>query len=212
MIEQQIRPWNVLEMQTLEVLKKIQREEFVPSEYRHIAFTDTQIPLGDDEVMLEPKVGARLVESLHISADDNLLEIGSGSGYLTALLASLSAHVTSIEINPRLFAQAQKNLANASITNINMENGDATVTQASWGTAGQFNAILVSGSLPKIDDDHEWLNLLADGGKLIGIVGYPPVMQVIRLTKTHAGVLRDSLFDTTAPRLHNVEEKPEFQF
>ncbi len=212
MIEQQIRPWNVLAMQTLDALKQIRRADFVPAEYRHLAFADVRIPLGDGEVMLEPKVSARMVEALQLSATDKVLEVGGGSGYVTALLALLSAHVTSVEINPRLFAQARRNLAAAG-ANVTIENGDA---HAGWGAPGQFDAILLSGSLPHLTDASSWVTALAGGGRLVGIVGHLPIMQVVRLTKTAAtataDVVRESLFDTTAPRLRNVEEKIEFQF
>lgn len=215
MVEQQIRPWNVLATQTLDALKEIRREDFVPSEYRHLAFADVRISLGDGEVMLEPKIGARMVESLDIHADDKVLEVGSGSGYLTALLALLGAHVNTVEINPRLFAQAQRNLDKAMCANVTLENGDA---HANWGNAEQFDAILINGSLPRIIDSHTapWATALTDGGRLVGIEGHLPIMQVVRLRKTtDAGVPnihQESLFETTAPRLRNIEEKTEFRF
>ena len=207
MIEQQIRPWNVLAMQTLNALNQIRREDFVPPEYRHLAFADVRIPLGDGEVMLEPKVSARMLEALELGAGDKVLEVGTGSGYLTALLASVSAQVTTVEIDARLFAQAQRNLAMAAIDNITVENGDA---HAGWGEPGQFNAVLISGSLPKITDS--WVAALAAGGRLVGIEGCLPVMKVVRLTKTDGGVSRESLFETVAPRLRNVIEPVEFKF
>ena len=155
MIEQQIRPWNVLAMQTLDALKGIRREDFVPAAHREMAFADVQIPLGGGEVMLEPKVSARMLEALDLGADDRVLEIGTGSGYLTALLASLSAHVTSVEIDRGLLDAARRNLAKAGIANVTLENGDA---HAGWGGGGgrgeaeRFNAILISGSLPTLSD------------------------------------------------------------
>lgn len=217
MIEQQIRPWNVLAAQTLNALKQIRREDFVPAEHRELAFADVQIPLGDGEVMLEPKVSARMMEALDLGAGDKVLEIGTGSGYLTALLASVSAHVTSVEIDERLFAAARRNLAKAAIENITLENGDA---HAGWGAARQFDAILISGSLPKIidsrpdspDSPDSWTAALADGGRLVGIEGPPPAMAVVRLTKKNHGVTRESLFETAAPRLRNVFEPAEFTF
>ena len=207
MIEQQIRPWNVLAMQTLNALNRIRREDFVPPEYRHLAFADVRIPLGDGEVMLEPKVSARMLEALELGAGDKVLEVGTGSGYLTALLASVSAQVTTVEIDARLFAQAQRNLAMGAIDNITVENGDA---HAGWGEPGQFNAVLISGSLPKITDS--WVAALADGGRLVGIEGCLPVMEVVRLTKTDGVVSRESLFETVAPRLRNVVEPATFTF
>ena len=222
MIEQQIRPWNVLEMQTLNALRQIRREDFVPDECRHLAFADVQIPLtpasgdgdgggdgGGGEVMLEPKVGARMLEALALGADDNVLEIGAGSGYLVALLAAVSAHVTAVEIDAQLLALARRNLAMAGIDNVTLELGDA---HAGWSSTKQFDAILISGSLPKITD--AWADALAVGGRLTGIEGHLPAMTVVRWVKADAGdgIVRETLFETVAPRLRNVVEKPEFQF
>ncbi len=212
MIEQQIRPWNVLEMQTLNALRQIRREDFVPDECCHLAFADVQIPLtpggGDGgEVMLEPKVGARMLEALALGADDTVLEIGAGSGYLVALLAAVSAHVTAVEIDAQLLALARRNLAMAGIDNVTLELGDA---HAGWSSTKQFDAILISGSLPKITD--AWADALAVGGRLTGIEGHLPAMTVVRLTKADDSVVRETLFETVAPRLRNVVEKPEFQF
>lgn len=215
MIEQQIRPWNVLAMQTLNALAQIRREDFVPAEHRALAFADVQIPLGDGEVMLEPKVSARMVEALALNSGDRVLEIGSGSGYLTALLASLSAHVTSVEINQPLLATARRNLSHASVENITLTHGDA---HDGWGDAGQFDAILINGSLPVINvspDDslpNSWLTTLADGGRVVGIEGHLPAMAVVRITKNNGAATHKNLFETAAPRLRNVFEPAEFKF
>ncbi len=207
MIEQQIRPWNVLEMQTLNALGALRREDFVPQEYRHLAFTDVQIPLGDGEFMLEPKVSARLMESLHLGADDNVLEIGTGTGYLTALLALVSKHVTSVEINADLIQAAQRNLGTCGIDNISIFETDA---HAGWGEAGQFDAILISGSLANINSI--WFDKLKPGGRLIGIEGHEPAMQAVLYTEQNGSVTRKGLFETWAPRLKNAEDQPEFVF
>lgn len=207
MIEQQIRPWNVLATQTLDALKRIRREDFVPAECRHLAFADVQIPLGGGEVMLEPKVGARMMESLQLGGDDAALVVGAGSGYLVALLASVCAQVTAVEIDARLLAQAHRNLECAAIDNATLEDGDA---HAGWGDAGQFDAILISGSLPQITD--AWFAALAEGGRLVGIEGNLPAMEVVCYRKTGGSIARQSLFETAAPRLRNVVEKVEFQF
>ena len=212
MIQQQIRAWNVLETQTLDALQGIRREDFVPAEYRDLAFADVQIPLRGEsggEMMLEPKVSARMLEALALSATDEVLEIGTGSGYLSALLASLSARVTSVEIDHGLLATARGNLVKAGVENVVLVHGDA---HAGWGEAEQFDAILIGGSLPKITD--AWLTALAGGGRLVGIEGHPPAMHVVRLTKTDGAdlVTRESLFETVAPRLSNVPEPAEFTF
>lgn len=212
MIEQQIRPWQVLETQTLDALRRIRRERFVPAQHRHLAFADVQIPLpagsaGAGEVMLEPKVGARMLEALSLGGGDRVLEIGAGSGYLVALLASLSAHVTAVEINPQLLTLAQRNLAMAAIDNITLQSGDA---HAGWGEPGQFDAILISGSLPVITE--AWPAALADGGRLVGIEGHAPAMTAVQLVKNGGRVLRETLFETVVPRLRNVSEPDSFQF
>lgn len=215
MIEQQIRPWQVLETQTLDALRRIRREHFVPAQYRHLAFADVQIPLaagaagaaGTGEVMLEPKVGARMLEALNLGGGDRVLEIGAGSGYLVALLASLSAHVTAVEIDPQLLALAQRNLAVAAIDNVTVQSGDA---HAGWGEPGQFDAILISGSLPVITE--AWPAALADGGRLVGIEGHAPAMTAVQLVKNGGRVSRETLFETVVPRLRNVSEPDSFQF
>ncbi|MGI9310952.1 MAG: protein-L-isoaspartate O-methyltransferase family protein [bacterium] len=225
MIERQIRPWNVLAEQTLRALARIRREQFVPMECRELAFADVQIPLGDGEVMLEPKVGARMMEALDLDAGDAVLEVGAGSGYLVALLASVCAHVVAVEINPRLLRQARDNLARAGVANVTLVEGDA---HAGW--PGRFDAILISGSLPQIiapteiaptqeqdgarvaDGDSPWLRALADGGRLVGIEGHAPAMQAVRLERHGDEVLRRTLFETVAPRLRNVVEASEFVF
>lgn len=210
MIEQQIRPWQVLETQTLDALRRIRREHFVPAQHRHLAFADVQIPLAAGaagEVMLEPKVGARMVEALNLGGSDRVLEVGAGSGYLVALLASLSAHVTAVEIDPQLLTLAQRNLAGAAIDNITLQSGDA---HAGWGEPGQFDAILISGSLPVITE--AWPAALADGGRLVGIEGHAPAMTAVQLVKNGGRVLRETLFETVVPRLRNVVEPDSFQF
>ena len=123
MIDQQIRPWNVLDLQTLNALESVRREDFVPKDYRNLAFADVKIPLGDGEVMLEPKVSARMMESLQLSTNDRVLEVGTGTGYLTAVLSQVCAHVTSVEINPALLEQARRNLGMAGLENVALEQG-----------------------------------------------------------------------------------------
>lgn len=207
MIEQQIRPWNVLEMQTLSALGAVRREDFVPSEQRDVAFADVQIPLGDGEVMLEPKVSARMMEALHLTAGDRVLEVGTGTGYLTALLCQICSHVTSVEIDPDLLEQARRNLGMAGIENVSLVEGDA---HEGWGQSGEFDAVLVSGSMARLADG--LLAGLAAGGRLIGIEGHAPAMQAVLYTRTEEGFSRRSLFETSAPRLKNAEDTPEFVF
>ena len=213
MIEQQIRPWNVLAVATLEALATVRREAFVPPDYRDLAFADIQIPLGDGEVMLEPKVSARMVESLALGDADRVLEIGTGSGYVTALLATLCGQVVSVEINEKLRDMARQNLADTGVKNIELQLGDA---HAGWNNSATFDAIFIGGSLPEIadvnDEENAWLNALKDGGRLVGIEGDLPAMTVVLLHKTAAGVTRETLFETVAPRLRNVKEAAQFVF
>lgn len=207
MIEQQIRPWNVLEMQTLNALGAVRREDFVPPAQRDLAFADVQIPIADGEVMLEPKVSARMMESLHLTAADRVLEVGTGTGYLTALLGQVCDHVTSVEIDPALLEQARRNLGMAGIDNVTLAEGDA---HGGWGKPGEFDAVLVSGSMARISDG--LLGCLAVGGRLVGIEGHAPAMQAVLYQRTSEGFSRRSLFETSAPRLKNAEDTPEFIF
>jgi len=235
MVGQQIRPWQVLETQTLAALRRSRREDFVPPAHRHLAFADTQIPLqsaaaaaqNPDEcaVMLEPKVTARMAEALNLSRDDRALLIGAGGGYTAALLATLAAHVTAVDIDPELLRVAKRNLAAAGIDNVALQTGDA---HAGWGAAESFDAIFISGSLPAIDDS--WADALRDGGRLVGIEGHAPAMRALRLTKHGGGgdgdgdgggagdgdgratITRESLFETVAPRLRGAAEPARFQF
>lgn len=207
MIEQQIRPWNVLEMQTLNALGSLRREDFVPESQRHLAFADVQIPLGGGEVMLEPKVSARMMEALHLRHDDRVLEIGTGTGYLTALLCLVTAHVTSVDINPAFIAQAERNLGMAGISNFDLVVDDA---HDGFGELGAYNAILISGSIHKIPAT--FTDSLPDGGRLVGIEGQEPAMQAVIYTKSGNSIHRQTLFETWAPRLRNAEDAPEFIF
>ncbi len=207
MIEQQIRPWNVLAMQTLNALNTIRREDFVPSDLKHQAFMDIQIPLAHGEAMLEPKLAARMMESLDLKAQDRVLEIGTGSGFLTAMMASICASVDSIEIHPELSQQAQRNLGMAGITNTNLVVDDG---HGGWGDVAAYDAIIITGSLPSIGQG--LLSGLAIGGRLVGIEGHEPAMQVVRYNNVTDGISRQALFETVVPRLHNVEEPVEFTF
>ncbi len=207
MIDQQIRPWNVLDLQTLDALNTVRREDFVPEAYRHLAFADLRIPLGNGEVMLEPKVSARMLEALQLQPNERVLEVGTGTGYVTALLCRVSVHVTSVEFNPALLAQAKCNLGMAGVENNTLEVGDA---HNGWGAPGVFDAIMVNGSMARISDG--LLAGLAEGGRLVGIEGYPPAMQVVLYQQHATGTRGRDLFETIAPRLKNAEDPPEFVF
>ena len=205
MIEQQIRPWNVLEMQTLAALNDIRREDFVPAEYRNRAFVDIQIPMTDGEVMLEPKVGARMVEAMSLTENKRVLEIGTGTGYLTALMAVLCDEVTSLEINAELATISKTNLAMAGIQNTRIIETDCFSYLND--TTEQFDAILITGSVLEID--HLFLKAISDNGCIVGIHGNDPAMRASIVSKQ--GEVK-TLFETSVPRLKNVKETPSFSF
>ncbi|WP_424947839.1 protein-L-isoaspartate O-methyltransferase family protein [Candidatus Spongiihabitans sp.] len=208
MIEQQIRPWNVLEMQTLNALSEIRREDFVPAQCKDLSFADVRIPIGDGQVMLEPKVGARMVEALGLKPTHRILEIGTGSGYLTALLATICEHVTSVEIDQQLIRQADMNLAMAGITNVELVQSDCFAFCRNPGEHGcQFDGVLITGSVTEIDKTFR--NMINVEGCVVGIEGYDPAMHV---AVYRADGSRRSLFETSVPRLMNVDDKPSFTF
>jgi protein-L-isoaspartate(D-aspartate) O-methyltransferase len=205
MIEQQIRPWNVLEMQTLNALNVVRREDFVPESYRDLAFADIQIAISDNEVMLEPKVGARMIEALGLNQSSRVLEIGSGTGYLTALLAAICDHVTSIEINPTLSAEARRNLAMAGFQNTHIIESDCFDYINT--SSEKFDAVLVTGSVPEIQP--LFAKLISENGCIVGVQGSNPAMQAVILNAD--GNLK-TLFETSVSRLQNIVEKASFTF
>ncbi|MGR3985352.1 MAG: protein-L-isoaspartate O-methyltransferase [Gammaproteobacteria bacterium] len=207
MITRQIRPWNVLAEQTLDALRQVRREDFVPAEHRHLAFADVRIPLGRGEVMPEPKVDARMMEALELRGGEDALLAGASSGYLAALLAVVCARVRVVEEDERLLELARGNLQRAGVGNVTLQAGDA---HDGWGAPGEFDAIALSRSLPKIGDN--WAGALADGGRLVGIEGKLPAMEAVRLRKRGRKIARESLFETTAPRFRNAAERQEFKF
>lgn len=211
MVEQQIRPWNVQDERLLQAVFDLPRERFVPPQMSALAFTDTELPLIIDgvdtrECMLSPKVEAKLAEDLQLTATDCVLEIGTGSGYQAAILSRLCQQVTSIEIDSRLAAFAQANLARNQITNIVLETGDA---HAGWGTA-EYDAILLTGSVPVVPDALKYQ--LAVGGRLVAIVGHNPIMTACRITRTSAANFETvQIFDTWAKPLRGAA-RSRFQF
>ena len=208
MIEQQIRPWNVLAMQTLKALGEIRREDFVPDQYKDLSFADVQIPIGEGEVMLEPKVGARMIEAMTVTQSHNTLVIGTGTGYLVALLATMCNHVTGIEIDHNLSNQAEMNLAMAGITNVELVQGDCfDFCRDPARQESKFDGVLITGSVPEIDQTFE--NMINNEGVVVGIQGFNPAMQMV---VCGSGGSRKSLFETSVPRLRNVVEKPAFTF
>lgn len=208
MIEQQIRPWDVLDQSVLSLLAIVKREDFVPPECRALAFVDTEIPLPDGQCMLAPKVEARLLQALHIGRHERVLEVGAGSGFMAALLAHKAQHVITLEIRPVLVAMASANLRRAGIANAEARQADGA---GGLPSEAPFDAIVLSGSVAEVPP--VLLEQLKIGGRLLAIVGQEPVMQALLVTRVSAQQYRRvELFDTVAPRLDGFAELPSFQF
>lgn len=214
MIEQQVRPWEVLDPAVLELLDRVKRDQFVPAAQKALAYVDMELPLGQgaDQVMLAPRLQARMVQDLALKATDKVLEIGTGSGYTTALLASLSQRVVSFEIDDAIAAAARKNLQTAGITNADVRVADAAAGGfAACAAEGPWDAILVAGSVAEVPA--ALLAQLAPGGRLIAIVGYEPVMRATLVTRAaDAQYATTQPWDTVAPRLRNFPEPSRFSF
>ncbi len=208
MIEQQIRPWDVLDQDVLSLLSQVRREAFVPEAQRALAFVDTQVPLPAGQCMLEPKLEARLLQELEVGRQDRVLEVGAGSGYMAALLASCAQRVTTLEIEPQLAALARENLRRAGIVNAKVVEADGA---AGYPAEGPYDVILLSGSVPEVPQ--VLLDQLKEGGRLAAIVGQLPVMTAVLVTRTGAAAFqREVLFDTVAPRLSGFPEPTRFHF
>ncbi|MBT4835920.1 MAG: protein-L-isoaspartate O-methyltransferase [Methylococcales bacterium] len=208
MIEQQIKPWNVPDKTVLNVFNIIHRELFVPVKYKKLAYADTAIPLTDNQSMLQPTIEAKLLQSLNIKKSESTLEIGTGSGYLTACLAQLSKHVTSYETSESLAEQAQQIIAEQNIKNIEITNQDALLKE---NITQQFDVIAITGALLNVPDHlKEALNI---NGRLFCITGSLPIMQASVITRTHnAQWEQKSLFETTAPYLNTAPANKKFIF
>jgi len=220
MIEQQIRPWEVLDDSVLLLLAVVKREEFVPPAYRSMAFVDTELPLANGQAMFAPKVEARLLQELAVQRHERVLEVGSGSGYMAALLAQKAQHVTTLEIDPALAAFASDNLKRARIMNATVMNADASKAPP---VDGPFDVIVLSGSVAEVPP--VLLGQLKPGGRLVAIVGQLPVMRAELVTRAPAPAAGASamagptggfstvvLFDTVAPRLIGFGEPSRFTF
>jgi len=208
MIEQQIRPWDVLDASVLELLAVVKREDFVPSAYRALAFVDTEVPLPGGQCMLAPKVEARLLQELGVHKHERVLEIGAGSGFMAALLAHRAQHVTTLESDPELADLARANLKRAGVLNVDVVTADGSQGHAA---DGPYDAILLSGSVAEVPT--ALLAQLKAGGRLAAIVGQLPVMRAVLLERRgDQGVERRVLFDTVAQRLRGFDEPSRFHF
>jgi protein-L-isoaspartate(D-aspartate) O-methyltransferase len=208
MIEQQIRPWDVLDTDVLDLLMVVKRENFVPAAHKALAFADAEIPLPGGNCMLAPKIEARLLQDLKLKKHENVLEIGAGSGYMAALLAHKGRHVTTVEVSPELKALAEKNLADNGVTNVTVELGDGA---QGWSNGAPFDVIVVSGSLPELPP--ALLQQLSIGGRLVVIIGQSPAMKAQLITRTgEAGYDTRTLFETDVKPLASAVVTSTFTF
>ena len=207
MIEQQIRTWNVLDTTLLELLAVVKREDFVPPAYRSMAFMDLEIPLPGGQSMFSPKLEARLVQDLDVHKHETVLEVGTGSGYMAALLAHKAQRVITLEIRPELAQFARDNIRRAGIANVEVVQADGSQGHAAQGP---YDAILLSGSVAQVPQ--ELLAQLKPGGRRVAIVGNEPVMTAVRITQDGGRLATQPLFDTIAPRLVGFAEAPRFHF
>lgn len=208
MIEQQIRPWDVLDQRVLDLLAEVKREDFVPAGNHSLAFVDMELPLPTGGKMLQPKVEARIVQEMDIQPSDVVLEVGTGSGYLTALLARSARHVYSLDISAQAIEIAQANLARADIRNVTLEvanGGEGDTAHA------PYNVIVIGGSLPVLPEALK--AQLAPGGRLFATIGDEPVMRAIRVVRDNGGQYREeTLFDTVIDPLFQISEPERFVF
>jgi protein-L-isoaspartate(D-aspartate) O-methyltransferase len=209
MVEQQIRPWDVLDQAVLDVIGQTPRDLFVPEAHRNLAYADLEIPLGHGEFMMPPRVEGRMIQTLEISPADVCLEVGTGSGYVTCCMAKLGAHVDSVEIRNDFLRAALKRLEQAGVLNATLQQGDA----ANGWTAQRehYDVIAVTGSLPEYRSCFE--QQLNTGGRLFVVVGDAPVMEALRVTRLGPDeFVREKLFETCLKPLCGTERKPTFTF
>lgn len=208
MIEQQIRPWDVLDPAVLQLLAVVKREDFVPTAHRALAFVDCEVPLPEGQTMLAPRVEARLLQELKVQRHETVLEVGAGSGFMAALLGHRARHVLTLENRPALARLAADNLKRAGIANVQVREADG---RGGAPESGPFDAIALSGSVASVPE--ALLNQLKPGGRLIAIVGAEPVMQATLFTRQLAGGFSKTvLFDTVAQRLDGFAEPTRFHF
>ncbi len=208
MIEQQIRPWNVLDQDVLDLLVVVKREDFVPEAYKALAFVDTEIPLPGGEAMFTPKIEARILQEVQLKKHENVLEIGTGSGYMAALLAHKGRHVTSVEILPELKTLAEANLARAGVSNVTVELGDGA---AGWSTGAPYDVIVISGALEELPE--AFLKQIKVGGRIAAIVGEAPAMAaqvVTRVSETAYDTVK--VFETNVKPLVSSVKRSRFTF
>ncbi len=208
MVEQQVRTWEVLDERVLELLETIHREDFVPVRYRKMAFTDMAIPLDHGQNMMKPVVEGRLLQALELKPDETVLEIGTGSGFITACLAQLAKRVVTVDIHEQFTTKAEAKLKEKEIHNVEFESGDV---MTGWQPEQAHDVLVVTGSVQDIPDHFRgWVN---PNGRMFVVCGEAPAMEAKLLTKLNATEWREeSLFETDLARLINAEKAPEFEF
>lgn len=208
MIEQQIRPWDVLDQDVLDLLGEISRKDFVAAEYTGLAYADIAVPIGHGQVMMHPKVEARMLQALSLHPTDIALEVGTGSGYIAALLSRAVRKVYSVDIIPEFRQPAEDRLEVYGIDNVELETGDAA---QGWGSNRLYDVIAITGSLPELPESFQ--RSLNRGGRLFAVVGAAPVMEAILVCRTGDGEWsRESLFETELPMLINAPAPSRFEF
>ena len=208
MVEQQVRTWAVLDERVLELLETTHREDFVPVRYRKMAFTDMAIPLDHGQNMMKPVVEGRLLQALELKPDETVIEIGTGSGFITACLAQLAKRVVTVDIHEQFTKEAEAKLKEKDIHNVEFETGDV---MTGWQPEQAHDVLVVTGSVQDIPDHFRgWVN---PNGRMFVICGEAPAMEAKLLTKLNATEWREeSLFETDLARLINAEKAPEFEF
>lgn len=208
MVEQQVRTWMVLDADVLRVLGAVPREAFVPPALKNLAFSDTALPLDHDQTMMPPREEGRLVQALALKPTDTVLEIGTGSGYVTALLASLAKHVYSVDIYPDFVTRAGETLRAQNINNVTLDVGDAAT---GWDHNGPYDAIAITGSLQTLPEAFK--QSLKVGGRLFCVLGDAPAMAATVYTRVAQDEWQhETLFETVVPRLINAPQSPAFRF
>jgi len=208
MVEQQIRPWEVLDFDVLDLLMSVRREEFVPEAYKSLALSEAEIPLGHGASMLIPVIEGKILQAIQVKRSDKVLEVGAGSGYFAALLAARADWVRTVEIDPALVTMAHENLKRYGVENVIVEEGDAI---RGWPSNAPYDLIVVSGGVPFIPET--LLQQLKVGGRLFAFVGEPQLMTATLVTQVSEGNFRtESLFENAVPMMRNAPQKSQFKF
>lgn len=211
MVEQQIRPWEIFDPKILSLMEELPREQFVPVDYQHLAFADIEVPIGHGQHMMFPRMEAKLLQALDLQANEQVLEVGTGSGFLTACLAKLANRVVSIDIHADLSEAVEKRLQNLGLRNVLLRTGDALA--APLADDGPFDVIAVTGSLPTSEQADIFRQQLKPGGRLFVIIGESPVMEALLITKiSDTSYRQEAILETEQAPLENAEQPAVFNF